>query len=285
MSHSKREDDVLVEKYFHIHTPSVNAQKLFLYPQLSAFAICDCGYFRSRSSYPQYLLLLIVQGSIFLTVPNHSYIVTPGNVLLIDMQHPHIYGTHSGTHPELYWMHFNGTPMRQLYPYITSDSNTHVFPADSNFIFQFSNLIKDLASCQGQPPEMVVSAEIYQLLSQLKTPARQHTVLSIDPAINYIRRHYFEAITLTMLSSMVHMSIPHFSARFKQETGISPYAYVIDVRLAAANYMLISSSQSVEAIASEVGFKSTSSFIKSFARKYKKTPGQLRRDVKMSLTE
>ena len=284
MGQLKREDDVLIEKYFHIHTPSADAQRLFLYPQLSAFAVCDHGYFRSRSSYPHYLLLLIIQGSIFLTVPNHNYILPSGSVLLIDMRHPHIYGTYGDTLPQLYWMHFNGTSMPHLYQYIISNSNTHIFPADSSFILQFSNLIKDLASNEKQLSEMAVSAEIYQLLSHLKISGHQHSA-SIQPAINYIRRNYSDTITLKTLSSLVHMSIPHFSARFKHEMGISPYAYVIDIRLTAANYMLISSSQSVEEISSGAGFKSTSSFIKAFAKKKKKTPGQLRRDVKMSLTE
>lgn len=278
-----REDDVLLEKYFHTHTPSANARNLFLYPQLCAYAVCDRTHFRSRSSYPQYLLMLLERGSMFLTVPNHSYILTPGQAILIDMRHPHIYGTYGGTQPELYWMHFNGTAMPELYEYIIFSAKKHVFSVDSAFTLQFESLIKNLSS-KTTMPEMEISAEIYSLLSKLTIPAQQKRS-TLDPVIYYIQNNYGDTVTLEYLSSLVHMSVPYFCACFRQQLGISPYSYVIDTRLTAACHILLSTQASIDEIAAEVGFKSTSSFIKTFSRKYQKTPGQFRRESQLSLAE
>ena len=173
--------------------------------------------------------------------------------------------------------------MPKLYSYITSESKTHLFPVDSTFTLQFENLIKNLAS-KNIMSEMEISAEIYSLLSKLLIP-NQRKLSALDPAIYYIRNHFADPISLEDLSSLVHMSIPYFCARFKEQIGDSPYSYVINTRLTAACHTLLSSHLSIEEIAAGVGFKSTSSFIKAFTNKYKKTPGQMRRESRISLSE
>ena len=63
------------------------------------------------------------------------------------------------------------------------------------------------------------------------------------------------------LADEVHMSKSHFSRVFKQQTGFSPYDYVLISRLNRAKDLLQKTEMSVASIAYETGFNSESNFI------------------------
>ena len=75
----------------------------------------------------------------------------------------------------------------------------------------------------------------------------------------------------------MHMSPSHFSRVFKQQTGFSPYDYVLIVRLNRAKELLQRTSMTVSEIAYETGFNSESNFIYFFTTNVGISPGKFRR--------
>jgi AraC-like DNA-binding protein len=267
---------ILDTSFEYIHTPTSIAKQLYLYIEYIGHAYCDKRYCLSRKSYAHFLLMYVLGGNGVLCTQGRDYVLEPGQAFLIETARSHIYGALGDF--ETLWVHFNGLHFADFYNHMIAANGGHVFmPKDQmTFMDKFLHLIRDQEAATPQP-EIMVSAKLYELLALLvaKVPGSQES--PINTAINYINRNYSEKITIDMLAKQVSISASRFSTLFKQETGYSPYYYIINTRLHAAYQLLSSCSNSIEHIALDVGFNDASSFIYSFRKKYKITPAQFRK--------
>lgn len=91
-----------------------------------------------------------------------------------------------------------------------------------------------------------------------------------DPAINatleHIAAHPGEDLTVTVLAARAGLSERTFARRFKDETGLTPAAYVETARVQAARVALETRPQGIEQIAFEVGFHSAERMRRAFQR-------------------
>jgi len=75
------------------------------------------------------------------------------------------------------------------------------------------------------------------------------------------------------------MSAFHFAHLFKQTTGLSPYRYVIELRLERAKSLLRSTELPITEIAQQVGYWNNSHFAVAFHRATGVTPRDFRRNA------
>ncbi len=72
------------------------------------------------------------------------------------------------------------------------------------------------------------------------------------------------------------MSYPLFRKLFKAQTGFSPHAYVLEMRLNRAKALLRETSLSVEEIGGAVGFSSLAYFSAAFQKRTGVSPSSFR---------
>lgn len=87
----------------------------------------------------------------------------------------------------------------------------------------------------------------------------------------YIDEHIGEKLTVEMLAEQVHMSKYHFLRKFKELTGVTVHAYLIDKRLIKACSELKDGS-SIEQAYQRAGFADYSSFLRNFKNTYGVSP-------------
>lgn len=87
---------------------------------------------------------------------------------------------------------------------------------------------------------------------------------AISPAIIYISRYYDQAVTADQLAALCNRSVTAFRRAFFQATGMTPFAYLYQVRIQTAVNLLRNSSMSVSEIAERVGYQTLSSFHRHF---------------------
>jgi transcriptional regulator GlxA family with amidase domain len=95
---------------------------------------------------------------------------------------------------------------------------------------------------------------------------------AVGEAINWIRTHYNEPLSIDALARRVHLSPSVLHRRFKAATIMSPLQYQKQVRLLEARKMLMSSDAEAAIVAYEVGYESPSQFSREYRRLFGAPP-------------
>lgn len=96
------------------------------------------------------------------------------------------------------------------------------------------------------------------------------------PALSYVKRRYYEQITVAKLANLCFMSISSFRSNFSIETGMSPQEYIIHTRMQYAKHYLESTSMTIQEIHKKCGFPDTANFYKQFLKRYGVSPSEYR---------
>ncbi len=94
----------------------------------------------------------------------------------------------------------------------------------------------------------------------------------VFPALQHIIQCFGEPIDIAQLASLCHLSASRFREVFRSLVGNTPMAYLTQIRMLAAADLLRESTRSVVEIAMQVGYKSLSSFHRSFQKTYDMAP-------------
>ncbi|WP_053984485.1 helix-turn-helix transcriptional regulator [Niameybacter massiliensis] len=273
------EKGVLPDSSILFYTPSQLAKSLFFYPISMGYFLCDHNYHVTRKEHQSYLLLYVIKDSGTVISGNQTYTLDEGCLLFLDCYKQHTYFTSSW---EIAWLHFDGNISAQYYNLIIERFGSII---NANTPTSISRLLLDFIdyfSTQSSINEALVSCQINQLLCELFTLSSHlstnelHTLSPVDHAIEYMKVHFKEPITLEDLAYQVTLSPYYFTRLFKKETGRTPYDYLITLRINQSKYLLKSTSMLVKEIAFEVGFNSESNFMSSFKKVTGYTPTAFR---------
>lgn len=257
-------------------TPPDVAKELLFYPTWSGHYFCTENYFMKRNSYPPLLAAFVRKGVFHVQYRGENRTAGPGDVLLLDCTEPHYY--HAANGLEFVYMHFDGSNAHEICQHIIK---THgwLIQRDNNLLI--GNLLYDMVRFYadgGIETNMQSSMRIYRLFELLLTPSAQEAAVEspIDQAIQYIRAHIGETITLEELASSVCLSVSYFAHLFKKRTGFAPVEYIINSRIERAKVLLVRTHDSVAEIAAKVGYASSGSLINLFTKRVGVSPRQYR---------
>lgn len=94
----------------------------------------------------------------------------------------------------------------------------------------------------------------------------------LNQALQYIRAHFDRDLTLGEIAAVVGMSQYYFLRLFKQSMGVTPYQYVLYLRVERAKSLLKQRQITISDIAIECGFASQSHFSRVFRQMLGITP-------------
>ncbi len=94
--------------------------------------------------------------------------------------------------------------------------------------------------------------------------------------LDYIHAHYIDQVSIDELAAVALQSRFHFIRSFKSLTGMTPYQYVLRLRMEEARKQLRYSSVTITEISFGLGFSSTSQFYRVFMKSTGVTPEQYR---------
>lgn len=101
---------------------------------------------------------------------------------------------------------------------------------------------------------------------------------SVEPAVEYIDRHWAQKTTDSFLAGLCHLSVSRFHTLFKDAKKMTPFQYKNGIAIHHAQMMLRSEKNlSIESVAEKCGFASSSFFRKLFLRTVGLTPREFRK--------
>jgi len=147
--------------------------------------------------------------------------------------------------------------------------STNVYDDNQNEMTLLFNVTDKLEQCDNLP-DMLEQTLLY--LNDIAEKARSQLQMSgeITKAIQYIKRHYTENISLQMVADHVGLSFSYLSNLFKKELEISFVDYLNRYRIERAKELLIGTQMKSYDIAVQVGFSPEYTY---FSKVFKKVTG------------
>lgn len=102
---------------------------------------------------------------------------------------------------------------------------------------------------------------------------------NFSKAINYIRNNYKKIIEIGELAKIAGLSQSAFHRNFKRITGMSPLQYQKYLRFYEAQILMSTGNETVENIAFEVGYGSTSQFFREYKKAFGDPPKKVSRKI------
>lgn len=263
--------------------PTILASRFPFYAVTTGYVTANYGFYTKRSERNDFDLIYTVSGSGKMTWHNETVDLPPHSVCLIDCNDYHYYRTTSQNEPWIhYYIHFNGQGINTYAPYLL-DKLRVFFPAQEQIFlshfetFQKNELRNDALSLSRI--NLMITEMINAMMTSrfdLSIPAFSEHYNSILPAYEYICQHYKTAITIDDLCHLCNMSKYYFMHIFKEAIGESPYQHLSRHRIDCAKQLLITTNESIENIAHEVGFANYSNFVIQFKKLTDVTPNEYR---------
>lgn len=126
------------------------------------------------------------------------------------------------------------------------------------------------------------SIQANQQLEEAQQPLLKNERLArvVTSVQSYIEHNFEKDISLESLANAHFVSPTYLSKSFKEQLGISPITYLIQVRLTHAFHLLKEQSGSVKDIAQAVGYDDAYHFSKSFKKTYGIAPSKVKKDAR-----
>lgn len=260
--------------FFYANRPRADA---FFSPLSAGHFYCDSRYRVERACFDSVLLMFLERGSFSFLENGQEQTAKRGEIAVVDCFGPHAYYTKDSF--EGYWLHLAGGNTREIFAELTGRFGA-VVPAGG----EAGRLLREMyeAMRRGERAgEVETSLAVYRLIAALfraqQSAAPETGVVS--EAVELIRREYARPLTVDAIARHVGMSPSQLSRLFKKQTGVPPYAYLLNVRLAKAKELLKNTSLPVGEISYRAGFANESNFIYCFKKQEKISPLRFRNTV------
>lgn len=245
--------------------------------------------FASRLHYHEYVELLYqVNGTVRVCAGNKVFDLTRGGLLLLPSGVPHSLQSLSPTgrhivikfRPQLlYAGAVSVSELRDALPFRVPDDRQWLFPRDQlddGIIRNCMHRILHEWIKQQHGYRLAMRGDILRIclwiLRQWKMPentavtaAQTERFKDIQRVLEYAAAHY-DTVTGQQAASIAHMSYSYFCRTFKQTMPMGFPDYLLSLRVAAAERMLLTGDNSITDIAARCGFANSSHFIRQFKK-------------------
>ena len=270
----KREQDIQEAEGIFVHTPSSFALDNLFYIRLEALYTCGPRYEVKRSGLNSYLMFYIKEGELLFEYEGRSFVAQRKDIVILDCMKPQRY--QALTRTSFYWFHFDGSASRAYFEHFKENRGIHF--QNTRGMEEHFVLIHDLMR-SGCPDEGIMSVHIHRIMALLFSSVGTGGTPSdiVARARVYMDAHYMEKLSAEQIAEASRVSPSHLFRLFRKETGLTPYAYLTNVRMEHAMKMLLNTSYTVEEIADYCAFCSSANFIRAFRQSTGVTPRKYRK--------
>ena len=267
------------ELYFLQHDDFA-AQTLYQIQHIGVF-YCDARYVVTHPYWESILLIFIDAGELEVELPHEHFVAAPGMAVLIDCRFEHRYRARDGL--KFHYFHFAGPESRAYAEHIRMLAGRSFIQVRERTMTEqlFYNILR-LAKAGNvhTKSEYRMSAYVEMILCELVeacTRAAPVTNEWMERAILFMEENLMRNVPLDEIAQQIGVSKFYFSRCFREQMGMTPHQYFLNMRVQHAKKLLVTTHDSVERIAADCGFDTASNFIRVFKHKAGMTPTAFRK--------
>lgn len=259
------------------------------------FYIKECGFCKERkltlgqyNNYNEYLFLYTIEGNARYSKAKNTQYIQPHSVVTTACNTPLTF-TRVSKEWKFYYFIISGSHAKLFYNLIRTQNNIILSNPFVNVLDSFMELYDILCNPTRTGDESLlymncsrllinIFSTLYELSYNIDkirelTPA-QETV--VNTALKFIADNYKNELTIDAICNEISFSKYYFCKIFRRQMGVTVHQYVNEYRINKAKELLAYSKLSVNSIATQVGFKTTLTFLRAFEKSVHMTPSEYR---------
>ena len=256
----------------------------------------SCGTYRlkTRPKLPtywqkgrrDYQILYVANGKTHFWFDGREEIVSTGHMVLYKPEEIQKYVYYLEDNPEVFWIHFTGSDVKNILAYHGISLDEHVFYCGvlPDYKALFRKIIQELQLCRYGYEDYIVSLfkDILLLVDRQQHEQKKTTgnvQEQIERAAAYFNENYNTKISIDDYAESLHISTNGFIHNFKQYAGMSPAQYILSLRMVNAQSLLERTTYNIKEISEIVGYENPLYFSRVFKKEIGKSPAQYRKEM------
>jgi AraC family transcriptional regulator of arabinose operon len=226
-----------------------------------------------------------IRGTGWCDLGGSRFEVGPGDLLVVPRGQPHAYGAHPDRPWTIHWCHTMGDDVPHVLEELGASAERPLvhLGASPTLVGLFQQLRQALGESCSTPTLLYGSQLLGHMLGLMirlrgeavrEPPDARGRVLA---SMAYMRDHPERPLDLDTLASIAGLSPSHYSALFRSLTGYPPKHYFTRLRMARAEELLATTSDSVKVISYRLGFEDPLYFSRVFRLLNRMSPSQFRK--------
>lgn len=277
--------------------PGPTRRELARHPLLRGLFVTDAGFYPRAAGHlverpegsPTHLVIACLRGSGWVKANERNWPMQRGDVIALPANQPHAYGSQDDSPWSIAWVHFMGDESEAWLSFSVGRFGAavtcHVPPEHlDNLGIDRIHLLLEHGYGLRQLVEAASSLRLtLTTLSRLRvqTAAAVSSQERVAATVARVRQEFLSPIRVPELAAAAGLSVTHFTALFRDQTGYPPNDYLIRLRIQRAAYLLTTSLNSISDVATLSGFSDSFYFTRCFRkvmgcspRDYRKTTRQ-----------
>ena len=288
----KKQEEIFV----YINSGYLNNSRTDFKDNSTPLVVGSCGTYRlkTRPKLPtywqkgrrDYQILYVANGKTHFWFDGKEEIVSAGHMVLYKPEEIQKYVYYLEDNPEVFWIHFTGSDVKNILAYHGISLDEHVFYCGvlPDYKALFRKIIQELQLCRYGYEDYIASLfnDILLLVDRQQHEQKKATgnvQEQIERAAAYFNENYNTKISIDDYAESLHISTNWFIHNFKQYAGMSPAQYILSLRMVNAQSLLERTTYNIKEISEIVGYENPLYFSRVFKKEIGKSPAQYRKEM------
>lgn len=232
-------------------------------------------------------IIYVAGGEGEFTINGENFTATRGDLFIINQNVPHAEKSSVKKPMETYFCGINNINIKGLAEncILADDICPHV-PA-GKYQYKIESFLTDIfQECKSQVLgyelicEGLLTSLILLIYRVVSTSQKSSATPLSEKIREYIDANYVKNLSLSSIARDLYISRDYVSHSFKNDVGISPINYLINLRIEQAKKLLLYTDKPLAEIAPLVGYENPSHFTQTFKKLTGMSPRQFRSEMK-----
>lgn len=237
-----------------------------------------------------YQLIIIAKGGAVFLHNGKEIILSGGEMILIPPFERNEY--RYTDYVDAMWIHFTGTAAEKIVrqydiepfcKYRISDT-THFFVYAEKIIKEFQlQKVGFMNNCNGYLLNMLTLVK--RRIDAQFFAENHRAVPDLTLAIDEMQTDFSKNTNISGYAEMFNISVSYFIHLFTQQFGVSPYQYLLNIRMSQAKYLLTETNMPINDIADNIGYDDPFYFSRIFKKHIGVSPSAYRKKFQLDIIE